>query len=123
LQWLVLAEALPDYSDFRYRIIGSRVTRYFGGDNTGKTVREVFDEVPAMADFICWVFGKTCKTAKPIRFSGPAFALRKMYCPDYDSLCLPYSSQGDRRDLVLQVFVFSPDRLAGSRDVRRLDVE
>jgi hypothetical protein len=123
LQWLVLAESLPDYADFRYRTIGSRVTRYFGGDNTGKTVRQVFGENPAMGDFICWVFGKTCKSSKPIRFSGPAFALNDMYCPGYDSLSLPYSSDGCHRDLVLQVFVFSPERLAGSRDVRRLNLE
>jgi hypothetical protein len=124
LQWLVLAMALPDYADFRYRIIGSRVTRYFGADNTGRTVREVFgDIVPEMGEFICWIFGKTCKTARPVRFAGSAFAIEKMYCPDYDSLCLPYSSDGRRRDLVLQMFVFNPDRLAGSRDARRLDLE
>jgi hypothetical protein len=123
LQWLVLAEVLPDDADFRYRLIGSRVTHYFGGDNTGRTVRQVFAASPEMGDFICWVFGKTCKSAKPVRFAGPAFALEKMYCPDYDSLCLPYSSDGHHCDLVLQMFVFSPDRLAGSRDVRRLDLE
>ncbi len=92
LQWLVLAEALPDCVDFRYRLIGSRVTTYFGGDSTGKTVR-------------------------------PSFAYNEMFCPAYDSLCLPYSSDGQGCDLVLEMFVFSPQRLAGSRDVRRLDVE
>ncbi len=124
LQWLVLAEALDDFTDFRFRLIGSRVTRYFGGDNTGKTVHNVFDDAfPAMGEFICWAFRKACRNSIPIRFAGPAFALKKMFCPEYDSLCLPYSSDGDRSDQVLQVFVFNPDRLTGSRDARRLELE
>src|SRR5512142_3263795 len=39
---VVLVEALPDYADFRYRMIGSDVTEHMLGDATGKTVREAF---------------------------------------------------------------------------------
>src|SRR5258706_31825 len=81
------------------------------------------DVFPAMGEFICWVLARTCTTARPIRFAGPSFAYNEMFCPDYDSLCLPYSSDGQGCDLVLEMFVFSPQRLSGSRDVRRLDVE
>ena len=38
---IVLVEALPDYADFRYRMIGSDVTEHMLGDATGKTVREL----------------------------------------------------------------------------------
>jgi hypothetical protein len=40
--WICLLNALPDFRDFRYRLVGSRVADYFLGDGTGKTIREVF---------------------------------------------------------------------------------
>jgi hypothetical protein len=42
LPWVVVADALPDYLDFRYRVVGSHVCRYFLSDGTGKTVHEAF---------------------------------------------------------------------------------
>ena len=35
-------DALPDYADFRYRLVGSSVCEYFLANGTGKTVSEVF---------------------------------------------------------------------------------
>jgi hypothetical protein len=118
LPWLVLAEALPGLSDFRYRLIGSRVAEYFGADNTGKTVSEAFDASDLqVGQFIRWILRRTCTVRRPVRLTGPAFALRNVFCPDYDTLYLPFSTDGNSADLVLNAFVFNPTKIIGSRDV------
>src|SRR5258706_9886154 len=119
LPWLVLLEALSDYSDFRYRVLGARVGDYFTSCRTGMTVREAFADIdPPTGDFVLRILKKACDTRKPIRVSGPAFSLNNVYCPDYDTLYLPFSSDGTRCDLVLDAFVFNPAELKGSRDAK-----
>jgi len=42
LGWIILVDVFPDFSDFRYRTIGSRVTQYFLQVSTGRTIKEAF---------------------------------------------------------------------------------
>ena len=43
LSSIVVADALPGLENFRYRLVGSRVTRYFLSDATGKTIDQEFE--------------------------------------------------------------------------------
>jgi len=40
---LIIFDCLPSFADFRYRLIGTGVVNASGRDNTGKTVREVYE--------------------------------------------------------------------------------
>jgi len=115
LRWVIVADALADYSDFRYRVVGTRVTDYFLGDGTGRTVREVFAEVPDFAQFCIYLYARACVTERPVRYAAPASNVEGIYFPTFDALFLPYSSDGERADRVIVAFVFNADAMRAKR--------
>jgi hypothetical protein len=107
LRWVVLIDALPDYTDFRYRLVGSSVCEYFLGDGTGKTVREAFAGTGGLADGIIELCRRACIQARPVRCTGPSSIVADVFFPNYDSLYLPYSTDGQRADRLVNTFVFN----------------
>ena len=93
LGFLVITEALPDFADFRYRLVGSKVTRYFLTDTTGKTVREAFGGV--LGDFLVAINRQACVEGIPVRLTGPTAIIGNVFFPRYD---LPATCPG-RADL------------------------
>jgi hypothetical protein len=98
---------------FRYRVVGSRVTRYFLSDATGKTIREEFGG--ELGDFLTALNQQACSEGIPIRLTGPAALIDGILFPNYDTLYLPWATH-DKADKVVSVFVFDPDSLA-ARDM------
>ena len=107
LPWVVTSDALPDLTDFRYRVVGSRVAEYFLGDAKGKTIREGFAGVDGMIEATLWLYQRVCSQRIPIRLTGPASTYETIYFPKYDALYLPYSSDGEHADRVVNVFTFN----------------
>ena len=113
LPWVVMADALPELSDFRFRVVGSRVAEYFLGNGTGKTIREAFVGTDqAFVDSTLWLYRRTCSEQIPIRLTGPSSTFQKIYFPNYDALYLPYSSDGKLADRVVNIFTFNYDEIA-----------
>ncbi len=105
LQWVTTADALPDYSDFRFRVVSSRAGAYFLGESTGKTIRETYADVDkAFGDGVLWVYRRACETRAPVRVTGSSSRIKRIFFPSYDSLYLPYSSDGERPDRVVGIF-------------------
>lgn len=104
----VVAEALPDYSDFRYRLVGSRVTRYFLSDATGKTIRAEFGG--ELGEFLIGLNQQVCREKTPIRLTGPAAVVDDVLFPDYDTLYLPWAN-GDVIDRIVSIFTFEQSNL------------
>ena len=107
LGWICLIDALADYRDFRYRLVGSLVSDFFLGDGTGKTVREAFiahDE--ALAEAALWLYRMACKSKEPLRIEGAGGMWNGHYYPDNDALYLPLASDGENVDMILNVFTF-----------------
>jgi hypothetical protein len=116
LPWVTVADALPDYVDFRYRVMGSRIDEYFLASATGMTVTEAFTNLSvSMGRFVLSMLQKTCIDGVPIRLMGPEFVVNNKYFPDYDTLYLPFSSDGERADRVVNVFVFSAEKIFATR--------
>ena len=121
LPWVVVADALPDYTDFRYRVVGSHVCRYFLGDGTGKTVRDAFMGVSSeLAEGTIWLYRTACVQCIPIRFTGPSSRWQDIYFPDFDAAYFPYASDGVIADRVLNVFTFNYRRFLETRSTRVL---
>src|SRR5258708_39055062 len=72
LRWVVLIDALPDYADFRYRLVGSSVCEYFLGDGTGKTVREAFAINSGLAEGIIQLCRRAFGLGRPLRRPRPS---------------------------------------------------
>ncbi len=106
--WICLLDALPDFSDFRYRLVGSRVADYFLGDGTGKTIRELFqaNDKP-LGHAMLWVYQKTCREKLPLRISAPCGSWRGRHFPNTDALYLPLSKDGEVADMAMTIFTFN----------------
>ena len=106
LRWVIVADALEGYADFRYRVIGSSVCEYFLADATGKTVSEAFRDHEELRQTTIWLYRRACERQYPLRLTGPAISDKSIYFPSYDAIYLAYSSDGTRADRVVNVFNF-----------------
>ena len=115
LQWVTLVDVLsPDEGEFRYRLVGTRSADYFLGDGTGKTVREAFAHADAgFVEGAIWLLRRTCELRRPIQLAAPSSNWNKIYFPSFESLYLPYSTDGRVIDRLVTVFVFDRFSLRG----------
>ena len=121
LAWVVVVDVLPNLADFRYRVIGTCVAEYFARNATGLTVSEAFrDWDPSSREGVIGLFRAPCLHRIPFRYFGPGFRLpgSKKFLPEFDSLYLPYSSDGREIDRVLNVFAFNHRELREKADAR-----
>ncbi|HEV2652484.1 MAG TPA: PAS domain-containing protein [Rhizomicrobium sp.] len=106
---IVVADANADWTEFRYRVVGSYVNRYLLSEATGKTVREEFPG--ELGEFLTSLNQQVCRDTIPIRLTGPAVIVDDILFPDYDTLYLPWAT-GDVVDKVVSIFVFDSNSLA-----------
>ncbi len=92
LRHLFLIEPLPG-DDFRYRLVGSEITERYGRNSTGKTVREIYAELPAVADWLTGMLLAVTTRKRPVLASGSLRAIRKEHVFS-ESLHLPLSDDG-----------------------------
>jgi hypothetical protein len=106
LGWIILVDVLPDLADFRYRLIGTKVARYFRGDWTGHTISDAFrpyGEGPVKG--VQAVHRKAARDKVPVRAQGEAAWLADGFA-HFDSLYLPLSDDGESCNMILSAFVF-----------------
>jgi hypothetical protein len=121
LGWMMLVEALPDFSEFRYKLMGTLVAQYFLGDSTGKTVAEAFEnasrpEVTAKA--VRAMFRKCAREQIIIHCFGDAGWIGRGY-ESFDCICLPLSDNGETVNMILHAFTFDKSSVLLSREVAR----
>jgi hypothetical protein len=115
LGWIILLDVLPDYSDFRYRTIGTRVTQYFLADSTGRTLREVFGSYgDAAVNGVLAVHRKAAQDQLAVRAYGGAGWLGRSFL-DFDALFLPLSDDGAAANMILSAFTFDFAQLLRAR--------
>ena len=108
LGWVVLVDVLPNFTDFRYRTIGTNITRYVLADATGKTVREVFARYgEAAVNGVISAYRKCARDQVIVHSYGPAGWLDHDFL-DFDSLYLPLSDDGKTVNMVLAAVLFEP---------------
>lgn len=115
LAWVTLIDVLsPEEGEFRYRVVGSRVADYFLRDGTGKTVRAALAGVDAgFVESALSLLRRTCALRRPLRLTGPSSRWNKVFFPSYDNLYLPYASDGETVDRIVNVFTFDRRSLLG----------
>ena len=115
LGWIILLDALPDLSDFRYRTIGTRVTQYFLADSTGKTLREAFQQYgDGAVSGVIATHRKAAVDHIAVRAHGGAGWLGRSFL-DFDALFLPLSDDGATTNMILSAFTFDVAKLIQSR--------
>ena len=106
LGWIILIDALPAFDDFRFRMIGTRVSQYFLDDATGQTMREAFaaygDQV---VNGVIATHKKTARDQVVVRAYGGAGWLGRSFL-DFDAIYLPLSDDGEPVNMILSAFTF-----------------
>ncbi|MGB8363036.1 MAG: PAS domain-containing protein [Rhizomicrobium sp.] len=116
LPWVIVADALPDYTDFRFRVVGSEISQYFLADGVGKTVREAFARTDGpLADAMLLLYWRACFKRMPLRLTGPAGLYNDFFHPGFDAIFLPYSSDGELADRIVNIFTFNHVKPGGAR--------
>ena len=119
LGWIMLMEVLPDFADFRYKLIGTLVTQYFLGDSTGLTVTEAFSkEKNSSGKAVAAMFRKCARDRCTVRSFGNAGWIGKGF-EEFDCLSLPLSDDGETVNMILHAFVFDKSSVLLSREVAR----
>jgi hypothetical protein len=119
LGWVIMVEVFPDFSDFRYKLIGTLVTQYFLMDATGLTVSEAFaDRGPAAIKGVKALFRKTARDRVPMRAFGDADWIAPGY-EEFDSIYLPLSDDGESVNMILHGFVFDRPTVMMAREIAR----
>lgn len=115
LGWLCMLDVLPDFADFRYRLIGTKVTRYFRAESTGKTIGEAFGPFgPGTVKGVLAIHRKVARDRVPLRVHGDAGWLGAAH-QNFESLHLPLSDDGVTCNIILSAFLFDYERvMAGS---------
>lgn len=119
LGWIVMADVLPDFRDFRYRLIGTLVSRYFIHDATGKTVREAFVDSPREIVDMAIAVHRKCARDKVIVLTHGAAGWSRDNFEEFSSLYLPLSDDGENCNVVLNVFVFDRSQVLLSREIAK----
>jgi hypothetical protein len=122
LGWIILLESLPGYTDFRYRLVGTRVTQYFLADATGRTITEAFSQgrLPeptesAAMKAVLAIHRKTARDKVIMRSYGGAGWLGRDYL-EFDSIYLPLSDDGEFVNMILSAFTFDAAKLMRTRE-------
>jgi hypothetical protein len=116
LGWIILVDVLPDFSDFRYRTIGSRVTQYFLQDATGRTIKAAFASYGEAAVNAALAVHRKCARDRVVLSShGGAGWLGRSFL-DFDALYLPLSDDGATVNMILSAFTFDRAALLEARD-------
>jgi hypothetical protein len=105
---VVLVDALPDYADFRYRMIGTDVTEHMLSDATGKTVREAMGRFGAAeAEGAVAAYAHMASNRLIMRLHGSAAWLNHPHL-DFDTIHLPLSDDGEHVNMIISAVVFEP---------------
>lgn len=101
LGWIMLVERDADRSDFRYRLVGSRITELFGCDLTGQSVKALPD--PDYAGFVENRFWEVVDRGRPVasRYSLPIRGRQVLV----ERLDQPLTKGGDRVEVILTALV------------------
>jgi hypothetical protein len=120
LGWVTLVEVLPEFADFRYKLIGTLVTQYYLEDSTGKTVREAFGvwRSQAAVNGALAMFRKCARDCVVLRVHGDADWIAPGY-EEFEAICLPLSDDGEHSNMVLHAFSFNREKVMLAREIAR----
>jgi hypothetical protein len=109
LPHILLADVIEQGWDFRYRLVGGELQRYFQGNPTGKLMSEALS--PFGADTVRRTIETyACVVARraPVRIRGTG-SLYAQNAKLFDALLAPLSDDGTRVSMILGTFLFEWD--------------
>lgn len=104
---ITLAEALSGMTDFRFRIVGTKVAQHFLADATGKTLRELYAHAATpMIEGIINLHRVPIENAKPLLIRTGAARVEGFHFAPFDVLYLPLASDAGEGAFILAAYSF-----------------
>jgi hypothetical protein len=103
---ILLADVVRGGEDFRYRVVGSHLQRYFQGNPTGlmmSAALAAFGQETVSRTLA--VYRMVLVNRRPVRIRGPG-ALYSQHAKLFDALLTPLSDDGVEVNMILGSFVF-----------------
>jgi len=109
LPHVLLADVLRSGEDFRYRVVGSQLQRYFAGNPTGMLMSDALMAFGAESvSRTIQVYRTVIERRAPLRIRG-AGSIYSQNAKMFDALLTPLSDDGENANMVLGTFVFEWD--------------
>lgn len=103
---LFLAEPLPDLSNFRYRLVGTKLTSVPGREYTGRLVTDVFGgREPALAEVVLALYRKVLRENVVLLGEGTLIWDRQEFFK-FAALHMPLSANGGDGRMIFGKMVF-----------------
>jgi hypothetical protein len=105
LPQILLVDVLPGATDFRYRLVGSKLRPYFPREATGKTMREAlapFGEATVSSTIAVY---QTVAAQTPLRVTGPGH-LYGQQSKFFEAMLLPLSDDDKTVNMIFGAFEF-----------------
>ena len=119
LPHIFLADVVRDGEDFRYRVVGSQLQRYFSGNPTGMLMSDALMVFGAESvSRTIQVYRTVIERRAPMRIRG-AGSIYSQNAKMFDALLTPLSDDGENANMVLGTFVFEWD-FTGVRDQTKI---
>ncbi|MGH6873184.1 MAG: PAS domain-containing protein [Rhizomicrobium sp.] len=119
LPHILLADVIDGGADFRYRLVGSELQRYFVGNPTGKAMSETLAVFGAdTAQRTLDIYRAVVARRTPLRIRG-AGAIYAQGPKHFDALLTPLSDDGASVNMIFGTFLFAWDRQAEFVHVQR----
>jgi hypothetical protein len=101
LPFVALIEVLNDTQDFRFRLLGTRITEAMQRDSTGKTLREVYGSAePEVLNWMLAVYTVTATRKCPVLQRGTPRVVNKEFVA-FETLHLPLSDDGEHVNMLI----------------------
>ncbi|MGV8997434.1 MAG: PAS domain-containing protein [Parvibaculaceae bacterium] len=117
LGWIIMAEVLDDMADFRYRLVGTKVTRYFVNNSTGQTTSDTFAPFgQGVVNSVKAVYRKAARDHVAVYAYGqsnwvPDWKTEARDFSRFDTLMLPLSDDDQTCNMLLIIFTFDYNRV------------
>jgi hypothetical protein len=104
---IVIAEAIGDFDDFRFKLIGTDVSQYFLADGTGKTVREAYaGSQDQFGECVLENYRETARRQRPLLASIANIRWTNNLRFRMESIYLPLSEDAKSTNSVLTAFTY-----------------
>jgi hypothetical protein len=119
LPHILLTDVVRGGEDFRYRVVGSQLQRYFSGNPTGMLMSDALMVFGAdTVSRTIQVYRTVIERRTPLRIRGVG-SIYSQNAKMFDALLSPLSDDGENANMVLGTFVFEWD-FTGSRDLTKI---
>ena len=109
LPHILLADVIEQGWDFRYRLVGGELQRYFQGNPTGKLMSEALGSFgPDTVRRTIETYARIVARRAPMRIRG-AGSLYAQNAKVFDAVLAPLSDDGIRVNMILGTFLFEWD--------------